>query len=68
MTFEDWFDEIENFSVRSERLYEDFREVKDMKKLVTWLEAAYNVGYDAGYENQDGFGNVDDDDFEVWSD
>ena len=44
MTFEEWLGEIENFSSRSERLYEDFLEVKDLAKLRMWLEAAYEVG------------------------
>lgn len=42
---DEWLDEIEVFSLRRERLYEDFPEVEDMEKLLKWLEAAYNVGY-----------------------
>ena len=44
----EWLDEIEVFSLRRERLYEDFPEVKDKEKLLKWLEAAYNVGYEDG--------------------
>ena len=44
----EWLDEIEAFSLRRERLYEDFPEVEDKEKLLKWLEAAYNVGYEDG--------------------
>ena len=50
MTFDEWLNEIENFSSRSERLYDDFLEVKDLAKLRKWLEAAYDVGREAGYD------------------
>lgn len=42
--FYEWLDEIESYSTRSERLYEDFPEVKDLKKLRLWLKAAYMMG------------------------
>jgi hypothetical protein len=45
----EWLNEIENYSTRCERLYEEFTEVKDLKKLRVWLEAAYKVGYQNGY-------------------
>ena len=48
-----WLNEIEAFSLRSERLYEDFPEVKDKEKLLKWLEAAYNVGYKDGLKFSD---------------
>lgn len=51
MTFKEWLIERENFSSRAERLYEDFPEVKDLKKLCMWLEAAYYVGYQAGVDD-----------------
>jgi len=41
MKFEEWLDEIEVFSLRRERLYSEFPEVKDMERLLQWLEAAY---------------------------
>ena len=44
----EWLNEIEVFSLRRERLYEDFPEVKDKEKLLKWLEAAYNVGFEDG--------------------
>jgi hypothetical protein len=40
-----WLDEVEGFATRSERLYDDFSEVKDLKRLREWLESAFNVGY-----------------------
>jgi len=42
--FYEWLNEVENFSFRNERLYEDFPEVKDLGKLRVWLEAAYMTG------------------------
>jgi hypothetical protein len=43
-----WLDEVEGFATRSERLYDDFPEVKNLKRLREWLQAAFNVGYTAG--------------------
>lgn len=54
MTFDEWLGEIENFSSRSERLYEDFLEVKDLAKLRMWLEAAYKIGYTTGRNDKNG--------------
>lgn len=51
MTFEDWFDEIENFSLRSERFFEDLNDYEpgiNPEIVIKWLRAAYEVGYDAG--------------------
>ena len=44
----EWLDELEGFSLRRERLYQDFPEVEDKEKLLKWLEAAYNVGFEDG--------------------
>ena len=54
MTFDEWLYEIENFSVRVERLYEDLNDYQgDNIEIVTkWLEAAYNVGYEAGKDSK----------------
>ena len=52
MTFDEWLSEVERWSSRHERLCEDFTEVKDLRKLKEWLEAAYNVGYEAGVKNE----------------
>jgi len=54
MTFKDWYHEIENFSLRSERFLEDFEFVlmegsnenwnEALDKMEKWLMAAYEVG------------------------
>ena len=46
--FCEWFDGIESYSSRAERLYEDFPDVKNLKLLRAWMEAAFNAGYLAG--------------------
>jgi len=48
MTFYEWLEEIENYSSRSERIYDDFLEVKDLKKIRFWLEAAFEAGKQVG--------------------
>ena len=44
----EWLDELEGFSLRRKRLYQDFPEVEDKDKLLMWLEAAYNAGFEDG--------------------
>ena len=44
MSFSEWLNETENYSTRFERLLDEFEEVKDVQKLLRWLEAAYEVG------------------------
>jgi hypothetical protein len=49
MEFEDWFDEIEAFSLRSERFYSDLDHTRpdsteSQKRMVGWLRAAYEAG------------------------
>ena len=61
MTFDEWLDEIENFSTRRERLNEDVDFTTVMtsnmshnlarRRMYEWLEAAYKVGYEAGYNS-----------------
>lgn len=49
--FEDWFYELEGFCFRSERFYDDFdyaAKTGDYKKIVKWLQTAYDVGYNDG--------------------
>lgn len=55
MTFDEWFHEIENFALRSERFYDEMdmlfgKELtrENMIKIVSWLKAAYDVGYEQG--------------------
>lgn len=50
--FCEWFDGIESYSSRAERLYEDFPEVKNLKLLRKWMEAAFTAGYVAGDRNE----------------
>jgi hypothetical protein len=49
MTFKDWFYEIENFSMRCERFYDDLVHYQgdNAETIVRWLEAAYQSGYEA---------------------
>ena len=50
MTFEEWFNEIEVFSLRGERFYDDLITYKldgvDAEHLVKWLKAEYNAGHE----------------------
>lgn len=48
-TFEDWFDELESFSLRSERFLVDVERNKPDQVMVEWLRAAF----EAGRENVD---------------
>ncbi len=55
MTFNEWLEEIESFSLRMERIYDDL--VKNPKdpvdnwlQIKDWLETAYEVGYSQGYD------------------
>jgi hypothetical protein len=52
MKFEDWFDETEVFSLRSERFYDDLITYKlegvEAEHLVKWLRAAYDAGHEHG--------------------
>jgi len=57
--FQQWFNELELFGLRSERFYEDVQEwMLDYQedpeglaeKLTRWLDAAYNAGYHRGYD------------------
>jgi hypothetical protein len=49
MTFEDWFNQIENFSLRSERFYAELEAYKNghisESGFIDWLNAAYEVGH-----------------------
>lgn len=49
-TFNDWLTELEVFSSRFERMLDDFPEVKDIKRLKQWLEAAYEAGRNDEYD------------------
>ena len=42
-TFNDWFDEIEVWSARSERFWDDFNS-RESVRMTLWLTAAYDQG------------------------
>lgn len=50
MTFEEWYNEIENYSLRAERFHSELEAWRDGKLptmfVVNWLRAAYNVGHE----------------------
>ena len=43
-TFEDWFDELESFSPRSERFFEVLDQGSPRNDMVLWLIAAFDAG------------------------
>lgn len=53
MQFDEWFNEIEVFSIRSERFYDDLDHHKEgvqgsYNRMAVWLKAAYAAGYEQG--------------------
>ena len=49
--FDEWFEEMEGYSFRYERFWDDFdyaKESKDNRSMVKWLRTAFEMGYDAG--------------------
>jgi hypothetical protein len=55
MTFNEWLNESEGFSLRMERIYDDLVKrpkdpVDNWLQIKSWLEAAYEVGYSQGYD------------------
>lgn len=56
-SFEDWLDELEGFSLRMERVYDDLvvnpkDNVDNWKNIREWLKAAFDAGYEAGELNK----------------
>jgi hypothetical protein len=47
-SFNEWFNEVENYSMRSERFYNDLMTIKSASlhfdKMSVWLKAAYEEG------------------------
>lgn len=46
--FEEWFEEMEGYSFRSERFYDDFdyaSKTGDYKMIVKWLQTSFEEGY-----------------------
>lgn len=53
--FDKWFNEIENFSLRSERFFGDLNDYDPgiNPEIVTkWLQAAFQAGYETGASEQ----------------
>ena len=42
-TFEDWFNQLENYHLLSERYYEEF-DHSDITRNIQWLKAAFLAG------------------------
>jgi len=45
--FDEWFDELEGYSFRSERFYDDFdyaAKTNNYDLIIEWLRAAYQMG------------------------
>ena len=42
--FEDWFNERENFSTRSDRFLEEWDNGISVERMKEWLKAAYDMG------------------------
>lgn len=51
MTFIEWLEEEEGFGFRIERLNEDFKDISNPITLISWLNAAYEVGLEEGKKN-----------------
>ena len=60
-TFEDWFDELESFSLRSERFFADSKEDAE---TVRWLRAAFEAGREGLEGSKTGVGKTGDGDSE----
>lgn len=41
-TFQDWFDEIENYGMRSERFYDEYGQYEGRARMIEWLKAAWD--------------------------
>jgi hypothetical protein len=39
--FEDWFNELENFSMRSDRFYEELQTIRTAERIEEWLRSAW---------------------------
>jgi len=55
--FEQWLNELEGFSLRGERAYDDLvvnpkDEVDNWKSIKEWLNASFYAGYEAGEFNK----------------
>lgn len=56
MKFNEWLSEVESYSTREDRFKEDvlFTDAEHRVQVVKkWLEAAYNMGHDDGYDERE---------------
>ena len=56
-SFEEWLNELEGFSLRMERIYDDLvvkpkDTVDNWEQIKIWLKAAFDAGYEAGEINK----------------
>ena len=56
-TFEEWLNELEGYSLRCERAYDDLvvnpkDEVDNWQNIKQWLKGAFDAGYEAGELNK----------------
>ena len=53
--FDDWFWELENYSTRGDRFYEEFAHLSeaDQKRMFEWLSAAWDCARSKGVDNVD---------------
>jgi hypothetical protein len=56
-TFEEWLNELEGYSLRGERAYDDLvvnpkDEVDNWQNIKKWLKGAFDAGYEAGESNK----------------
>ena len=42
-TFFDWFHEVENYGMRSERFYEEFQTMRP-QRMIEWMQTAWRLG------------------------
>jgi hypothetical protein len=53
MTFDQWINEIEGYSIRQERAMSDIRNCVakgGTDDIIKWLMAAYTMGHEQGYD------------------
>lgn len=43
-TFEEWFDEIENYATRGERFLDEFDNPEHQRRAIEWLRSAFECG------------------------
>lgn len=54
--FDEWFNELEGFSYRSDRFWDDFYYASksgDTRCMTQWLQSALEMGYNAAVNHQE---------------